>query len=249
MSLKKQYNNSHPKCGHHSSCSCSKPKPKPCDGRCHLKVKCHCDPDCDIKAEKNLLNLEYISDGAGISEPDISATYEIVIFNRSHCKLSNLSIIDSMMGFQGNVFGSTGGFGGELRPYYTNVHVLPCSATVVPLTFEQIMENCGELVDKCNSYIPPCSVISVIVRITGRGFLLANFPTTGEQLPFADEPSITMCVQNTATIRGTITKKHDCGHCVVTAPIFPIYVKSGVKEAIKICYTLPTIEPGVIPPV
>lgn len=225
-------NSRHPKCGNQ----------QPCGSKCYIKVGEHCDQKCDIKAEKNLLNLTYLTEGSMISEPDISATFEIVIFNRSSCKLTNLSIIDSFMGLQGNDFGPTGGFGGELRPYYTNVTVNSCSGTIFPNNFQQIIDGGGELVNKTLSYIPPNSVCSLIVRITGRGFRLPNFPLDNEQLPFEGVPAITMCIQNTAIIRGNVSKKHDCG-CYATVPIFPLYVKSGEKQAINIKYVLPTNPP------
>ncbi|QKF94683.1 hypothetical protein QKU48_gp1225 [Fadolivirus algeromassiliense] len=211
--------------------------PKPCGGKCYLTQKEHCEHRCDITAEKNLLNLTYLTEGSGISEPDVSATFEIVIFNRSNCKLSNLSICDSFMGLQPNTFGSTGDFGGEVRPYFTNVSVTCCSATIFPNNFDQIVAGGGELINKSISYVPANSLCSLIVRITGRGFRLPQLPDQNQQLPFGETPAITMCVQNTAIIRGNVTKKNDCG-CVITVPIFPLYVKSGEKQAVNIKYNL-----------
>lgn len=236
MSTKKH--GSHSKCGS----SCNKPccKPKPCDGKCHLKLVNHCDQKCDIRAEKNLLNLTYITEGSGISEPDVSATFEIVIFNRCNSKLTHLSIVDSLMGLQPNVFGPTGTFGGELRPYFTNVSVTTCHGTIIPNNFSQIVSGMGELVDPA-SYVPANSVCSVIVRITGRGFRLPVDPTTLEQIPFEGQLAVTMCVQNTAIIKGKVNKKNDCG-CHICVPIFPIYVKSGEKQAINVNYEAPQIN-------
>jgi len=210
---------------------------KHCSGKCQEKVKCHHDKE--VTAEKNLLNLSYLTEGAGISEHDVSATYEIVIFNRSDSKLSHLSINDSLMGLHPNVFGPTGGFGGELRPYFTNVTINSCHPTLIPNNFDQIVAGKGELL-ACGSYVPEHSVCSLIVRLTGRGFLLPNFPEGGEQLADSSDfqvPNVSMCLQNTAIIRGKLCKKLDCG-CHVSAPIFPLYVKSGEKQVVQMSYNL-----------
>jgi hypothetical protein len=222
--------------------NCEQKKHKSCGGKCENKLK-DCQEKCHITAEKNLLNVTYIVEGAGISNPDISATYEIVIFNNSDCKLCNLSVIDSMMGLQGNVFGDTGNFGGELRPYFTNVTVTAHNTTLIPNNFDQIVLGGGELL-AAGSYIPARSVCNLLVRITGRGFLLPRDPLTGQQIVEADQISLNMCIQNTALIRGNIHKKRECG-CHATVPMFPIYVKSGEKTTNNITYfgLLPNFNP------
>ena len=216
-----------------------------CNGKCQSSIKCH--GDChEITAEKNLLNLSYLTEGSRISGPDISATYEIVIFNRSPYKLTHLSICDSFLGLFPNTFDSDGTFGGELRPYFTNVAAEPCDPNIIPNTFEQIVAKKGELI-ACGSYIPAHSIGAIMVRITGRGFLLPTPPNqqggSGNQIPFSTDPKYSMCVQNTSIIRGNLVKKLPC-HCHVSAPIFPLYVKSGIQTAVKgtLFNVLPTPE-------
>jgi len=201
--------------------------------RCHEHHEIRCHGDCkEITAEKNLLNISYLTEGSGISGPDMSATYEIIIFNRSPFKFTNVSIVDTFLGLYPNIFGPTGTFGGELRPYFTNVSAEPSDPNMIPNTFDQIVANNGNLV-ACGSFIPPHSVASIIVRITGRGFLLPTPPSStggpANQIPFEGVPKFSMDVQNTALISGKITKKLPC-HCHVCAPIFPIYVKSGIAR-------------------
>ena len=201
--------------------------------KCHEHHEIRCHGDCkEITAEKNLLNISYLTEGGSISGPDISATYEIIIFNRSCFKFTNVSIVDTFLGLYPNIVGPTGTFGGELRPYFTNVSAEPSDPNMIPNTFDQIVANNGNLVAS-GSFIPPFSVASIIIRITGRGFLLATPPNqTGgasNQIPFSTLPKFSMDVQNTALISGKITKRLSC-HCHVCAPIFPIYVKSGITK-------------------
>lgn len=211
----------------------SKSKHSHKSSRCHEHHEIRCHGDCkEITAEKNLLNISYVTEGGPISSPDMVAIYEIIIFNRSPFKFTNVSIVDTFLGLYPNTLGSTGTFGGELRPYFTNVAAEPSDPNMIPNTFEQIVANNGNLVAS-GSFIPPHSVASVIVRITGRGFFLATPPTsTGgatNQIPFSTLPKFSMDVQNTALISGKITKRLSC-HCHVCAPIFPIYVKSGIAK-------------------
>lgn len=202
-----------------------------CGERCYRSVKCH--TECpEITAEKNLLNLSTVTDGY-ISGPDVSATYEIVISNKSHNKVTCLSIIDSFFGLYPNVDGPSGLFGGELRPHYTNISVETGCNTVIPNSYDQMVAAGGELLAP-GSYMLPFSVCSVFVRITGRGFFLSNDPSqpgpTGQNIDNG-VGKYSMSLQNTSIIRGTICKKLSCG-CHCTAPIFPIYVKSGIQNPV-----------------
>ncbi len=228
----------------HKTCACKcdpcksghKKCAKPCADPCaKLEIK-ECQTDFGVCAEKNLLNLSFLTDARQqqISSPDISATYEIVITNKTCNKLTNLSIIDTLLGLQGNDLNQEGTFGGELRPYFTNVDVSTCDDTITPLAFEDIVDQNGQLVDTSKSYVPACSVCVITVRITGRGFLLAQDPEEGEQIPFVGQRNISMCVQNTAIVKGTLEVVDQCTCCTTEHPIFPIHVKSGEKQAIDV---------------
>jgi hypothetical protein len=200
---------------------------KKCDGKCH-KTKC---VDCpEITAEKNLLNLSYLTEGAVSSTPDVCVTYEIIIFNRSHHDLTHLTVDDTFCGFMPNTL--TSGGGGELRAYFTNVMATSIHPTIIPNTFDQIVATKGQLLG-AGSYIPARSVCSIILRIAGRGFLLPVTPNGGQQITGDHVPDLNMALQNTAIICGHLKKKHECG-CKTHVPIFPIYVKSGQNQTQKI---------------
>jgi hypothetical protein len=219
------------------------------DYKCHTK---HCDSkpldtkDCEnlITAEKNLLHLSYIGSGT-TSRTDVTATYEIVIFNRSCYDLRNVSIVDSLLGLRGDVDPMEG----ELRPYFTGVFIATPQQTLFPNTFNQIINGGNELL-AAGSYVPARSVATLQVRITGRGFFEATPPGTGIPVPGANNVSdISMAVQNTAVIRGDLIKNKLCG-CRSSVPIFPIYVKSGERQAInvqRIGLLSPLIEGSLLP--
>ena len=202
-----------------------------CEKKCNKEKKC-CEEIPEITAEKNLLNLSYLIEGSGISGPDVSATYEIVIFNRSCHDICNLSIDDTFCGLLPNDFTPDGEFGGELRPYFTGVDASTLYPTVVPNTFDQIVATKGQIL-AAGSYVPAFSIVSILIRITGRGFLMPVTPNGGVQITGSQTPNVSMCLQNTAIIKGDIKKRKSCG-CHVCVPIFPLYVKSGEKETQKI---------------
>jgi|LakMenEpi03Aug12_release.lakeMendotaPanAssembly.Ray.scaffolds.fasta_scaffold299957_2 hypothetical protein len=221
------------KCPKEKSC---KPKEKKCKHSYHHEEKkCkhsyHHEEKCDVSAEKNLLNLAYMEEG-NTSSPDVSATYEIVIFNRSNNKITDLSIVDSLLGLQPNT-GITGPYGGELRPYFTNIRSETCSNTLVLNSFDQIAATRGQLLGP-GSFINPKSICSIIVRITGRGFLSAVDPESNQQVN-TQKGSISMCIQNTAIISGSVTKSEHCG-CTKKYSLFPLYVKSGEKQTNSVVF-------------
>ena len=214
---------------------------------CHNKCNCHvcnighntnCDPchKVEIKAcklpigalkvEKTILNAGFIADGSNISAPDFSVTFEIVLTNCTCHQICDISIIDSLMGLKGKPFNDhdNNNFGGELRPYFTNVDIIGCDNCLVPLTFDRIIKHCGELLDTCRSYIEPCSIARLLVRITGRGFLNPVTPNEGEQTS-VEKYKWTTLMQNSAVVRGNII----VDHCQ-KVPIFPIYIKSGIVK-------------------
>lgn len=213
-----------------------------CDGRCNSDKKCHAEEFKEITAEKNTLNISWMVEGADLSGPDISATYEIVIFNRSCHDLTCLTIYDSFMGLMPNTLTPDGTFGGELRPYFTNVTAETLHPTIVPNSFEQIVAAGGNLLGP-GSYVPARSVCTILVRITGRGFLLPVSPAGGPQIPFAGSADVNMAIQNTSLISGSIKKKKSCG-CNVCVPMFPLYIKSGLNQTQKVAnIVLPQFEP------
>ena len=153
---------------------------KPCNkskSKSHsVEIKKSSAPNGIITVEKNLLNLAYTDFGSS-SGPDFIATFEIVLTNNTCHKIMNVSINDSMMGFKVQTGGPV--TGGELRPYFTNVDVLETGSTLVPLPFNQVVLGNGELVDTASSYLAPCSITRLQVRIGGRGFLISESPSTG----------------------------------------------------------------------
>lgn len=198
-------------------CNCGKKCESSCETKCCIK-KCTL-PTCVIRAEKTLLNLSFIEDGY-TSGPDFCATFEIVLFNDTAHKIKNVSIIDSLLGLNGDLVNPI--TGGELRPHYTNVDILSHHPTLFPLTFEQIILNGGELLDTTLSYLDPCSVTVLKVRIAGNGVLVAVNPTSND--PTGTERfKYTSLLQNTAVIRGDVAIN---GSEIIK--MFPVYVKSGV---------------------
>lgn len=198
--------------------ACKKQCPKQTIKKCGL-------PRGVVTAEKNLLNVSYITEGAVSSEPDFSATYEIIIFNNTCNKIKNLSVVDSFLGLKGQTFDPTGQFGGELRPFFTNVGIISNHPTIVPLGFDDIITNNDELLNVAQSYIAPCSFVRIILRITGRGFLIPQSPTTGTPIPTTDS-KWTAYLQNTAVISGDVC----LDECGTSVKMYPVYVKSGVVQ-------------------
>lgn len=150
---------------------------------CSVKAKCNYrGANKLITAKKILLNYGFIEPTETTNNEnryDVTTTYELVIFNNSKYTVTNLSIVDSLLGLHINDFDKGSG---ELRPYFTNVQVYCRDDTIHPLTFEQIAKQGGELVH-INSCISPKSTCSIIIRITGRGFLLPRSPFDNVQLP------------------------------------------------------------------
>jgi len=188
-----------------------------CNKKCMKSVENHGNDCSEIRVEKNILNISYAGYGPS-SNPDVIATYEIVIFNRSCSDLKKLKIEDSLLGFLTNADSTEN----EVNPYFTSIKVEACHcATIVPNTFEQIIE-CGSLVT-CESYVKAKSVARIIVRIAGRGLFVAN---DNQVDPITQ---INVCVQNTVLVSGCVHKKKSCG-CHGYVSIFPIYAKSGVHD-------------------
>ena len=195
-------------------------KPKKCETKCEIE-KC-CLPRDVIRAEKNLLNLNFVESGF-TSGPDFVATFEIILFNETNHKIKNISIIDSLMGLSGLSSTSDVSIGGELRPHYTNVEITGCHPTLVP-SFDEIIANGGELLDKRSSYLKPCSVANIRIRIGGNGILLSIDPTTPTNDPTGTTRfKYTSMLQNSAIIHGEVCTSH----CDST-PMYPLYIKSGV---------------------
>lgn len=199
-------------------CKCK----KCCNRRTPCEIK-KCDlPKDVIRAEKNLLNLNFM-EGGYTSGPDFVATFEIILFNETRHKIKNISILDSLMGLSGLPSASPD-TGGELRPHYTNVEIIGCHPTLVPLSFDDIIAKGGELLDKCNSYLEPCSVANIRVRIAGNGILLSIDPTTPTHDPTGTvRYKYTSMLQNSAIINGEVC----VSHCE-SVSIYPLYVKSGM---------------------
>lgn len=200
-------------------CNCGKNCEK-CETKCCIK-KCNLPKDV-ICAEKTLLNLCFI-EGGYTSGPDFCATFEIVLINQTANKIKNISIIDSLMGLSGQP-SSNPTLGGELRPHYTNVEIVGCHPTLVPLSFNDIVANGGELLDRSQSYLDPCAIANIRVRIAGNGLLDSIDPDTNTHDPTGTKRyKYTSIIQNTAMIKGDIMI-----NSTETIKTFPIYIKSGV---------------------
>lgn len=197
-------------------CNCG----KKCCNTCEIK-KCTLPKDV-IHAEKQLLNLCFIEDGY-TSGPDFCATFEIVLINQTAQRVRNISIIDSLMGLSGQPSAGPD-FGGELRPHYTNVEIVGLSPTLVPLSFNDIVANGGQLLDVANSYLEPCAIANIRVRIAGNGVLDSVDPDTNTH----DETGTkrykyTSMIQNTAMIQGDVVLSIS-----ESVKMYPMYIKSGV---------------------
>jgi len=195
-----------------------------CEKKCETKScikKCNLPKDV-ISAEKTLLNLCFVEDGY-TSGPDFCATFEIILINQTAHRIKHISIIDSMMGLSG-LSSSGPTYGGELRPHYTNVEIVGCHPTLVPLSFDDIVANGGELLDKCQSYLDAGAIANIRVRIAGNGLLDSVDPSTNTNDPTGTRRyKYTSMIQNSAMIKGEL-----CINSSESIKIFPIYVKSGV---------------------
>ena len=202
-------------------CNCGRSCDSKCETKCCIK-KCNLPKDV-LSAEKTLLNLCFV-EGGYTTGPDFCATFEIVLINQTCHKIKNISIIDSLMGLNGEPTGVTGPSGGELRPHYSNVEIIGHCPTLVPLSFDDIVERGGELLDKSQSYLDPCAIANIRVRIAGNGILNAVDPETNDQTTTGTQRfKYTSMIQNTAMIKGDI-----CLNTCETVKIFPLYIKSGV---------------------
>jgi hypothetical protein len=175
------------------------------------------------------LNLAY-ADFGSTSGPDFIATFEVVLTNPTAHRINNLSIEDSLMGLKSQIGGPVSG--GELRPYFTNVDVLDTSSTLVPLPFNSIIANNGQLLNVAISYLAPSSITRLLVRIGGRGFLISENPATGA--PGATERSkITTLLQSSCEVNGDIVL---CGN--KTVKMFPLYCRTGMLNGFNMNATL-----------
>ena len=198
------------------------------------------DLDCGVTAEKNLLHLVFLyNNGVGASRRDVSATYEIVIFNRSCNEIRNVHIKDSFLGLMPGLTGS-----GEVRQFYTQI--ISASPSLFTNTYNQMVAAGGELL-AAGSTVPARSAVSLVIRITGRGFVIGTDPASPTPTPVdgLDENQVPLSVQNTAVITGDICKSKGCG-CRCYVPLFPIYVKSGLGDGIEVTRQF-TVNPAELP--
>lgn len=197
-------------------CNCGKScEPKCCIKRCNL-------PKDVLHAEKNLLNLCYV-EGGYTTGPDFCATFEIILINETSHRIKNISIIDSLMGLTA-LSSNNNPNGGELRPHYTNVEIFGTSPTLVALSYEDVVANGGQLLDVANSYLDPCAIANIRVRIAGNGILLSIDPETNtHQTTGTERFKYTSMLQNTAMIKGDIALNGS-----ETVKMYPMYIKSGV---------------------
>lgn len=226
-------------------------KTKCSDGKCgDDKAADSKELECAVTAEKNLLHLSFLYNNSGFqSRRDLSATYEIVIYNRSCHEIRDVSIRDTMLGLISTDF--TGDNDGETRPFYTSI--IAYSPTLVPNSFNQIATAGGELLG-AGSTVPARSLVTLQIRITGAGYLITTPPTGGAPNdPSVNSPDgndVGMAIQNTAMIRGNVCKGKACG-CKCYIPLFPIYVKSGIKRGINVSrnfFVNPPVANPVPPP-
>lgn len=197
-------------------CNCG----KKCCNTCEIK-KSNLPKDV-IVATKELLNLCFIEDG-NTSGPDFCATFEIVLINQTAQRIKNISIIDSLMGLSGEPSGNPT-YGGELRPHYTNVEIVGVSPTLVPLSFDNVVANGGQLLNVAASYLEPNAIANIRVRIAGNGVLNAVDPTTNTHTETGVQRfKYTSMIQNTAMIAGDVVLSVS-----ESIKMYPMYIKSGV---------------------
>jgi len=189
-----------------------------CADKCEIKIDPCVYPKCVLEVEKNLLNLSYASERESITGSPFTAIFEIIIRNNTCNKISNLSIVDSLLGLTPKCVLRSDSEE-DNHALITSVAVIGCDSTFVPLKSHEIIENCGELLDVCRSYIEPCGTARLTLRITGSGYI---FNCDEREFKF------TSLMQNTSLIKGLL---HFGKHKRI--PIFPIYVKTGVFEGFK----------------
>lgn len=138
-------------------------------------------------------------------------TYEIIIVNNTSHKIDNLELNDTLAGlnFQEN---------GDLSlPFPSNLKIIKANHNIVLLTPDQIAGSNGSLIDNIESYLPPCSVTKILVKLS------------------ISAPTGSFCevrqVCNTVTLEGNleIKTKNECKKkCVKYEKIKPIISCSDV---------------------
>ncbi|AYV77506.1 MAG: hypothetical protein Dasosvirus4_27 [Dasosvirus sp.] len=171
-------------------------------GECGKCQELKCCVEGALCAEKNILS-SIISLVGSIFEFVI--TYEMILFNKSNCCISNLKILDSLFGTA-----SISNANLSINTVTVTASSKCGSCNIVPQTDDTKLKQ-GILLDDSKSSISRCSACSIIVTLRGEFQGLESSTSTKTEL------------QNTALITGNI-KKNRCD-CI---PILPVYVKSGI---------------------
>ena len=220
----------HKKCKSHCEPRCERPEPKCESPKCPKKCEGACKPDCDYDAcktscecvpadlciEKNLLNVCRVPLAAlvealnesnlpnNIPYAQLMLTYEIVLVNKGEKDICGLNISDTLAGI---AFGNNLN---NIQPFVSSVVVVKAPAHIKTLSAEEIVAKKGQLVDPCESYLPPCSVTKLVVNLV------------------LSAPTGSICeiryVRNTVTVEGKI---FDCNKY---KKIVPLFAKSPIWQ-------------------
>lgn len=101
------------------------------------------------------------NNGGGCREKIFSQvvlTYEIILANRSDRKIYNVSVFDTLAGI-------TFEEGRRSFPYRSEVEVVKCDGSLVPLSKREIVRENGQLLNVELSCLEPCSVSKIVVRL------------------------------------------------------------------------------------
>lgn len=197
---------------------------------CHIKKypknskKCCCIKS-DLTVEKNLLSvytsplLPIAPTARVISIASLTLVYEIILKNKSCCKIGNINIQDSLFGL----------FDNRSTAPFVNVSVRSCSDNLIPITEESILGNCGRLLDNCRSFVPPCTTSRLIVTVTLRPRITAQNLIVSKLL-------------NSVIVTGCLESESHCGCCKKSDPIEPLSAKSQVYDSCEcdVIYVLTT---------
>lgn len=164
--------------------------------KCENKCKCVC---VDLCVQKNLLTVSRVpvqsfvdAAAAGTTvDPQmvysqIAFDYEIVLANNTSQQICNVGVFDSLAG---QIFAEDIADGALLSRAY----VVKAPEYITVLTDPNLISRRGYLNDACRSYLPPCSVSKIVVR------LVLTAPADGiREVRF---------LRNTVTVEGRL---YDC---------------------------------------
>lgn len=185
-------------------------------------TKSKCCVSADIEVTKKLLTVsrvplaglvQYVVDNSSLPPnvhyAQLLLTYEIIITNNTPHKLVNIDLNDTLAGinFEEN--------GASSLPFPSLLEIIKANQNIVLLTPEQIATSNGSLIDSTKSYLPPCSITKILVKLS------------------ISAPKNSFCevrqVCNTVTLEGALKiKNKDNKKCFTLNKIKPIVAYSEI---------------------